>query len=64
LPIPYDEPVRLIKLDPRYLSDFLKVLDPERMFTLELRDAESAVVCTTDDGYGYVIMPLAREQKP
>lgn len=64
LPIPYEGPKLLIKLDPRYLSDFLRVLEVERMFTLELRDAESAVVCTTDDGYGYVIMPLAREQKP
>ena len=43
------------------LSDFLKVLDPEKTFTLELKDAESAAVCTTDDGYGYVIMPLARD---
>ena len=29
--------------------------------TLELKDAESAAVCLTDDGYGYVIMPLARD---
>jgi DNA polymerase-3 subunit beta len=48
-------------LDPRYLSDFLKVLDPEKVVTIELKDAESAAVCTTDDGYGYVIMPLARD---
>ena len=52
-----------ITLDPRYLSDFLRVLDPEKTFTLELRDAESAAVCSTDDGYAYVIMPLARDQK-
>ena len=50
-----------ITLDPRYLNDFLKVLDPEKTFTLELKDSESAAVCTTDDGYGYVIMPLARD---
>jgi DNA polymerase-3 subunit beta len=61
LPIAYDgDPIR-VKLDPRYASDFLKVLDPETTFSVHLRDSESAVVCTTDDGYGYVIMPLAQE---
>jgi DNA polymerase-3 subunit beta len=61
LPIAYDGPSLGITLDPRYLNDFLKVLDPEKTFTLELKDAESAAVCLTDDGYGYVIMPLARD---
>jgi len=64
LPIAYEGDELAITLDPRYASDFLKVLDPEQTFTLELRDSESAAVCRTDDGYGYVIMPLAREQKP
>jgi DNA polymerase-3 subunit beta len=61
LPIAYDGPELSITLDPRYVSDFLKVLDPEKVITMELKDAESAAVCTTDDGYGYVIMPLARD---
>ncbi len=61
LPVAYDGSKLSIALDPRYLSDFLKVLDPEKTFTLELKDSESAAVCTTDDGYGYVIMPLARD---
>jgi DNA polymerase III subunit beta len=62
LPIAYDGPSLAITLDPRYMVDFLKVLDPEKSFTLEMKDAESAAVCSTDDGYGYVIMPLARER--
>ncbi len=61
LPIAYDGPPLSITLDPRYVSDFLKVLDPEKIVAIELKDAESAAVCTTDDGYGYVIMPLARD---
>jgi DNA polymerase-3 subunit beta len=61
MPISYDGPELSITLDPRYVSDFLRVLDPERVITMELKDAESAAVCTTDDGYGYVIMPLARD---
>ncbi|HEX7448882.1 MAG TPA: DNA polymerase III subunit beta, partial [Pirellulales bacterium] len=62
LPVAYEGAPIVITLDPRYLIDFLKVLDPEKNFTLELKDAESAAVCSTDDGYGYVIMPLARER--
>ncbi|MBI3837640.1 MAG: DNA polymerase III subunit beta [Planctomycetia bacterium] len=61
LPIAFDGPAISITMDPRYVSDFLKVLDPEKMITMELKDAESAAVCSTDDGYGYVIMPLARD---
>lgn len=63
LPIAYDGAEIPITLDPRYFCDFLKVLDPEQLFVLELRDATSAAVCTTDDGYGYLIMPLARDDK-
>ncbi|HUT88988.1 MAG TPA: DNA polymerase III subunit beta [Thermoguttaceae bacterium] len=60
LPVAYEGSEIRVKLDPRFMSDFLKVLDDEQTFTLKLRDAESAVVCQTDDGYAYVIMPLSR----
>ena len=62
LPTAYDGPEIGIKLDPRYFSDFLKVIEPDKTITLELKDAETAAVCSTDDGYSYVIMPLARNQ--
>ncbi|MBX7073775.1 MAG: DNA polymerase III subunit beta [Pirellulales bacterium] len=62
LPIAYDGSELSITLDPRFVIDFLKVLDPAKSFTIEIKDAESAAVCSTDDGYGYVIMPLARER--
>jgi DNA polymerase-3 subunit beta len=62
LPISYSGPKITISLDPRFVSDFLRVLDPEKTFTLELKDSDSAAVCNTDDGYGYVIMPLARDR--
>ncbi len=62
LPISYDGPEISITLDPRFMIDFLKVLDAEKTFTLEIKDSESAAVCVTDDGYGYVIMPLARDR--
>jgi DNA polymerase-3 subunit beta len=62
LPIAFDGQPIAITLDPRFASDFLKVLDPEKTFKIELQDGDSAAVCTTDDGYGYVIMPLARDR--
>ena len=69
LPIAYDGPPLPIRLDPRFLIDFLRVLDPDRTFVMELKDAKNAavmelkdaknaVVCTTDDGYDYVLMPI------
>ena len=62
LPIGYDGQEITITLDPRFVIDFLKVLDSDKTFSIELKDGESAAVCTTDDGYGYVIMPLARDR--
>jgi DNA polymerase III subunit beta len=64
LPIAYDGADLGITLDPRYLNEFLRVLNPEQTLLMELRDAESAAVCSTEDGYAYVIMPLARDQRP
>jgi DNA polymerase-3 subunit beta len=62
LPISYDGSPITIMIDPKYMSDFLKVIDQEKTFTLEIKDERSAAVCYTDDGYGYVIMPMARDR--
>ena len=61
LPIEHTGATVRIKLDPRFVSDFLRVLDADTAVTVELTDAQSACVCTTTDGYGYVIMPLAAD---
>ena len=61
LPIAYDGAEIPVRLDPRFMSDFLRVLDPAQTFTFSLRDSESAILCTTGDGYAYVVMPLSRE---
>jgi DNA polymerase III subunit beta len=63
LPVAYDGEPLVISLDPRYLSDFLKVLSPDTTFTMELRGSKTAAVCLTDDGCGYVVMPLARDDR-
>jgi DNA polymerase-3 subunit beta len=61
LPIAYDGPAVGITLDPKFVNEFLRVLEPDKTFTFEIKDAESAAVAATDDGYSYVIMPLARD---
>lgn len=61
MPIDHGGPTVRIKMDPRFVSDFLRVLDGAVSITVELTDGQSACVCRTDDGYGYVIMPLAAD---
>ena len=62
LPISYDGADLAILFDPRFIADFLRVLEPERQIRLDLIDAESAAVFRTDDAYTYVVMPLSRDR--
>jgi len=61
LPIDHAGDTVRIKLDPRFVGDFLRVLDGGTTVIVEITDAQSACVCRTEDGYGYVIMPLAAD---
>jgi DNA polymerase-3 subunit beta len=61
LPITYDGAEIMVTLDPRFVADFLRVLDSERTFTWYVRAGGTPVVTSTDDGYSYAIMPLARD---
>ncbi len=62
LPVAYAGAPLTLSLDHRFVADFLKVLDPEKTFTFDIENTESAALMTTDDGYGYVVMPLARDR--
>lgn len=62
LPITYDGQPLAVTMDHRFVSDFLRALDPEKSFTIEIENEESAALFLTDDGYGYVVMPLARDR--
>jgi DNA polymerase-3 subunit beta len=62
MPVPYEAGEMTITLDHRFVSDFLKVLEPEKNFTFDIENGESAAYCLTEDNYGYVIMPLSRER--
>jgi DNA polymerase III subunit beta len=48
-------------MDYRYVLDFFKVLDPEKSFTLEVKTNNEPALFTTEDGYMYVVMPMARQ---
>lgn len=64
LPVAFDGENEIsITLDHRYVADFLKVLQPDKSFTLDVENGEQAAYCQTDDRYGYVIMPLARDRR-
>ncbi len=60
----YEGPPLKVAFDPRYLLDMLKTLDEGVTVRLDLIDSESAAVFRTDDGYLYVLMPLALEEEP
>jgi DNA polymerase-3 subunit beta len=61
LPIPYSGAPIHLSMDNRYVTDFLRVLDPQKIVTVDVVDSESAALFTTDDGYSYVVMPMARD---
>lgn len=62
VPADYDGTEIVLSLDHRFVADFLKVLDNGGTFKLSVSDGDSAALCTTDDGYSYVLMPLARDR--
>lgn len=62
MPIGYDRDHITITFDLRFVSDFLRVLEPEKSIRLHLTDGDSAAKFTTEDGYTYVIMPLSRDK--
>ena len=62
MPIAYDGPEITITFDPRYVADFLKVLDAGSQFHLKLISHDDRATLTTDDNFTYVVMPLSRDR--
>jgi DNA polymerase III subunit beta len=60
LPIGFNGESLSVELWPKLVCEFLKVLDAESTFTFEIEGNESKVICRTDDGYEYAIMPLVK----
>ncbi len=59
LPIEYDGEQIKMKLDYRFVSDFLKVLEPDMKFQMDVVSSTQPALMSTDDGYAYVVMPMA-----
>ena len=59
LPVAYDGEAITVTFDPRFVADFLRVLETTAPITLNLIDSNSAAVFRADAGYTYVVMPLA-----
>lgn len=51
-----------LKVDNRFVREFCGVLDPDALITITVQDSMSAMLLETDDGYRYVIMPMALER--
>ena len=62
MPIAYEGPEMTITFDPRYVADFLKVLDTGSQFHLKLISHDDRAALTTEDNYTYVVMPLSRDR--
>ena len=61
-PINYTgDPIRM-KLDFRYVSDFLRVLEADATCTVDISSSTESALFTTTDGYSYVVMPMALER--
>jgi DNA polymerase-3 subunit beta len=59
LPIEYDGKSLEISFDPRFLTEMLRVLEPDAPLTLELVDSASPALFRQGDNYSYVVMPLS-----
>ncbi len=59
VPIDYAGDKVAVKLDYRFIIDFLKVLEPETRIKLDIESSKSPAVLKTDDGYTYIVMPMA-----
>lgn len=58
VPIAYDGEGLVVTFNPRFLAEFLRVLEPAASVSLQLIDANSAAVFRVGEQYTYVVMPL------
>lgn len=62
LPISYEGEPLVITFDPRFVQEFLRVLDSAGPVSLNLIDGNSPAVFKSDEQYTYVVMPLSRDE--
>jgi len=60
LPISHDGKEKTLKLNPKFMTGFLKVLDADQVVSIYLPPDNDPVKITADDGgYVYVVMPMS-----
>jgi DNA polymerase-3 subunit beta len=58
LPIEFDSKPVKIAFDPKYLTEMLRVLDPDEILNLDLTDGNTAALFRAGEAYSYIVMPL------
>lgn len=61
-PISYSGRSIAMKLDFRYVQEFLRTLEPDTAVTVDMASSTESTLFTTEDGYAYVVMPMALER--
>ena len=60
IPISFDGPKKTLKVDPKFMTSFLQVLDADKVLSLYLPEDNDPFKVTADDGgYVYVVMPMS-----
>ena len=62
MPVGFNAEALTITFDPRYVAEFLRVLDAEVQLEMQLTDSESAVVFRAGEDCTYVVMPLSQDR--
>lgn len=58
LPVSFDKEKFCFKIDPKFVREFLRVLDGDQLVSLFAINAEDAVLFTVGENYSYILMPL------
>lgn len=61
VPINYEGDEIKTALDLRFLTEMLRVLRPDQLIRMDIEGPQTAAYLTTNDSFGYVIMPLTRK---
>jgi DNA polymerase-3 subunit beta len=60
IPISYDGAKKIVKLDPKFMISYLRVLEADKVLSIYLPPDNDPIKITADDGgYVYVVMPMS-----
>jgi DNA polymerase-3 subunit beta len=61
IPLSFDDAPKKVKIDPKFMTDFLRVLDSKNKVSIYLPpEAGEPIKITADDGgYVYIVMPMS-----